>query len=172
MNWDAVGAFGEILGATAVVISVVYLAVQIRNQTVESKLAATRELAGKRAEIMRFVGSDDGIAEIWIKAIRSYASLKGIERMRASMLLHMVIRGAEQEFIHKGTGHADDPYLESVDRVLSRTLSFPGVRDWWETTGEGFNNEFQSHANELIASVKVSQISEDFDLQYENDTGV
>ena len=40
------------------------------------------------------------------------------------------ILDAEQDFIHMGTGHADDPYLESVDHVLSRTTSFPGFRQW------------------------------------------
>ena len=30
MNWDAIGAFGEILGATAVFVTLAYLAAQIR----------------------------------------------------------------------------------------------------------------------------------------------
>lgn len=32
MNWDAIGTIGEIIGATAVVVSLVYLATQIRVQ--------------------------------------------------------------------------------------------------------------------------------------------
>ena len=30
MNWEAIGALGEMIGAVAVVVSLVYLAVQIR----------------------------------------------------------------------------------------------------------------------------------------------
>jgi hypothetical protein len=33
MNWDAIGAIGEILGAIAVFASLIYLAIQIRNST-------------------------------------------------------------------------------------------------------------------------------------------
>ena len=35
MNWEAIGAIGEVIGAAAVVITLVYLAIQIRqsNQT-------------------------------------------------------------------------------------------------------------------------------------------
>ena len=33
MNWDAVGAIGEIVGALAVVITLVYLAIQVRQNT-------------------------------------------------------------------------------------------------------------------------------------------
>jgi hypothetical protein len=36
VNWDAIGAVGEILGAFAVFVSLVYLAVQVRHN---SKLA-------------------------------------------------------------------------------------------------------------------------------------
>lgn len=33
MNWDAIGAIGEVVGALAVVISLVYLALQIRQNS-------------------------------------------------------------------------------------------------------------------------------------------
>ena len=169
MNWDAIGAAAEIIGAAAVVISLVYLASQVRSQTVESKLAATRDLADKRADFMKILVTDDAAAEIWLKAIRDYESLKGVERMKASMLFHITMRGAEKEFLHIGTGHADDPYLESVNRVLSGTLSFPGLRKWWKTTGGGFNKTFQDHANELIAATEESRLSSNFDLTNENE---
>ena len=43
--------------------------------------------------------------------------------MRASTLFHIWARNSEQEFIHMGTGHADDPYLESVDHVMSNGMA-------------------------------------------------
>jgi hypothetical protein len=33
MNWEAIGAIGEVLGALAVIVTLVYLAVQIRQNT-------------------------------------------------------------------------------------------------------------------------------------------
>ncbi len=50
MNWEAAGALGEIVGAFAVVISLVYLAIQVRQNTTaiaaqaaHDALAAVRE---------------------------------------------------------------------------------------------------------------------------------
>ena len=40
MNWDAIGAIGNIIGAFAVVVSLIYLAIQIRTQNKQSKLSA------------------------------------------------------------------------------------------------------------------------------------
>ena len=33
MNWDAIGAIGEIVGAAAVVVTLIYVAVQVRQNT-------------------------------------------------------------------------------------------------------------------------------------------
>ena len=38
MNWDAIGAVGEIIGALAVVVTLAYLAVQIRASTRETEV--------------------------------------------------------------------------------------------------------------------------------------
>ena len=40
MNWEMISAVGQVLGAIGVIISIVYLAAQIRNQNKESQRAA------------------------------------------------------------------------------------------------------------------------------------
>ena len=45
MNWDAIGALSESVGAIAVFITLLYLVIQIRAQTKESRLTATRDLS-------------------------------------------------------------------------------------------------------------------------------
>src|SRR5439155_21986454 len=40
MNWEMISAVGQMLGAVGVIISIVYLAAQIRNQNKESRRAA------------------------------------------------------------------------------------------------------------------------------------
>jgi len=164
MNWDVISAVSEVVAAIAVIASVIYLATQIKHQTAESKLAATRDLSAKRVEGMQFMLGDEALSEIYLRAIHDYESLKGVDRIRASMVFHITMRNAEQDFIHMGTGHADDPYLESVDHVLSRTTSFPGFRQWWKTTGEGFNKAFQTHINELMAATDETPVSSAFHL--------
>ena len=162
MNWDEIGAIGEVIGAVAVVVSVIYLALQIRSQTAESRLAATRDLASKRADALKQLVGDEALVRIWLKAIRDYESLQGTERMQASLIFNLIMRNAEQEFIHKGTGHADDPYLESVDRVLSVNVASPGLQQWWSTTGNLFNNAFRKHVDQLIEKTDQISLSDQF----------
>lgn len=169
MNWEVIATFSEVVSAIAVVASVIYLATQIKRQTTESKLAATRELSAKRVDTMKSILGDEAVAEIYLRAIRDYESLQGVDRMRASTLFHIWARNSEQEFIHMGTGHANDPYLESVDKVLSNGVVARGFRQWWKTTREGFNKDFQGHVNELIAATEESPGSRNFDLPNSNE---
>ena len=44
MNWDAIGAVGEIIGAIAVVASLIYLAIQVRQSRASSEREAAFEM--------------------------------------------------------------------------------------------------------------------------------
>ena len=44
MSWDAAGAIGAIVGALAVVMSLIYLATQIRTQNREAKISSVHEI--------------------------------------------------------------------------------------------------------------------------------
>ena len=52
MNWDAIGAIGQILGALAVFITLVYLAIQIRQVRRQMRLSANQARWDALREIM------------------------------------------------------------------------------------------------------------------------
>ena len=45
MDWNAIGAMGEVIGAAAVVISLIYVALQVRQNTASSKSTVETEIA-------------------------------------------------------------------------------------------------------------------------------
>jgi len=53
MNWEAIGAIGEIVGAVAVVVTIGYLAVQIRQNTRSVRDSAFQE-------VIHSIGADGG----------------------------------------------------------------------------------------------------------------
>ena len=60
MNWDAVGAIAEVIGAIAIFVSLVYLAVQIRQSTQQ---AARALKANELAAFERNIESGNRIRE-------------------------------------------------------------------------------------------------------------
>ena len=59
MDWDAIGAIGETIGAVAVVISLLYLGVQIRSQTKQAQIAAMHDISvGFRETISHYAETE------------------------------------------------------------------------------------------------------------------
>ena len=55
MNWDAIGAIGDIIGAIAVVVSLIYVAIQVRdnsNQTKASMATTTTDAFNRMQEVL------------------------------------------------------------------------------------------------------------------------
>ena len=64
MNWEAIGAIGEILGAAGVIATLAYLAVQIRQNTKMARAATRQELAGQMQLLASDLVTVEGIASI------------------------------------------------------------------------------------------------------------
>ena len=64
MSWEAVGAVGEILGAIAVLVTLVYLATQVKQSNDLARFNASKELVNQFNEINRLVATDASLRRI------------------------------------------------------------------------------------------------------------
>ena len=154
MNWNAAGAIGEIVGATAVVVSVIYLAIQIRGQTEQAKLAATRDLMNSFNESLDRIVDDPTIAKLWLDGIYAYNDLPNTDRIRVSSLNQRLMRLIEQHHLHIKKGHIDPSFFASMDRAYSDWITKPGVQQWWESAKDMFEAGFAGIVDSQIAAGK------------------
>jgi hypothetical protein len=61
MNWDALGAVGELLGGLVVIATLLYLARQLSQTNKISKSSVARELQQKYTDLYTLIASDPGI---------------------------------------------------------------------------------------------------------------
>jgi len=69
LDWDAIGAIGEILGAAAVLITLVYLARQLSHSQSSTQLDATERLIRGFDEINRIIVTDASLRETLVKEV-------------------------------------------------------------------------------------------------------
>ena len=74
MSWDALGAVGEILGAGAVIATLLYLAKQLSHAVDTSSSAATDRILRGFDEINRLIVSDGSLRETLLKESQLTAS--------------------------------------------------------------------------------------------------
>ena len=72
MNWEAIGAIGEIVGAIAVVVTVGYLAVQIRQNTRSIRAAAVHQATVGASDFARSIAESEELARIFSAGFRGF----------------------------------------------------------------------------------------------------
>jgi hypothetical protein len=100
MNWDAMGALSESVGATAVVVTLLYLAIQIRAQTKETRLTATRDLSRDYLNAVDSITRDKEVFSVYLKGLAAYEDLPHEERIRIGMFFFRIFRVAELRYSH------------------------------------------------------------------------
>lgn len=92
MNWDALGAIGEIIGAIAVVITLVFLAIQVRYSTrsmdESNRLQRAAAIDRHADSVSRWrgrVAENEDLARIWFAAIHD-EKLSDLDRLRLNNL--------------------------------------------------------------------------------------
>ena len=149
MNWDAIGAIGEVIGAFAVVISLAYLAIQIRSQISEARLASVHEiLVGFRESVHTFATGD--VAEVLAKANKDYESLSGSEALKLLASVLPVLRLWEEAYIQNEQGRLENRIWKGISSQCSEYLSYSAINRIWELRSKHFDSNFQDHVNKSM----------------------
>lgn len=87
MNWAAIGAVSDMLGAAAVVLSLIYVAAQVRhNTTALSRAASADAIAGIRNWNETLIG-DPAMARIFSRGVEDMNALDEDGRTRFIILM-------------------------------------------------------------------------------------
>ena len=82
MNREMITAVGQMLGAIGVIISLVYLAIQIRSQKQESRSAAMNALVTHFRDLMRSQIENAEHCALWLRGLHSFDELDGPSKLR------------------------------------------------------------------------------------------
>jgi hypothetical protein len=148
MNWDAIGAIGEIVGALAVVVSLVYLASQIRIQNRESRAASVHQvIEGYRSSISAL--HEPEMADIWVSAIADFDSLDPSQRLRFVIYLTVALRSFEDAYYQWREGRLETDIWRALLTPLIDVKSTPAFDRFWELRRHHFRAEFTDYVDSL-----------------------
>lgn len=91
MNWDAVGATAEILGAIAIFASLIYLAVQIRESTNQASAQMHQNVAAEQTRVCDAITGDPENLRVWL-TMHSGGKLNREDRVRRLQLISRIVQ--------------------------------------------------------------------------------
>jgi len=87
MTWQAIGTIAEIVGATAVVVTLIYLAIQIRQNTASVTTATYDSVISGFNETNAIVIDNPDVADIFLRGNQDPTSLSDAEAVQYAFLL-------------------------------------------------------------------------------------
>jgi hypothetical protein len=144
MNWDAIGAISEAIGAAAVIITLAYLAVQIRQNTQMNASALRQSFYDYTARQMLHGTDSAEFSELLAKAGMTNETLSPGERLQISRMFHAVFVGYQGAYFQHKQGALGQEDWKTCRALLRSFWLFNGkewVDLWMQFKTGGFLDE-------------------------------
>ncbi|MDP9099584.1 MAG: hypothetical protein M3N48_11430 [Verrucomicrobiota bacterium] len=151
MNWEMLSAIGQVVAAVGVMPSLIYLAVQIREQNKERRRTGINVLTAQWSELVKTAQESREFAEMFLHGMQSFQGLDAPDKLRFSAFFTRFTRNCEGMFIYYRDGALEKPLWEEVERTMIDYFAYPGVREWWETRKHWLTDEFGAVVELIIA---------------------
>lgn len=150
MNWTKMSAVAETLSSVAILVTLIYLAIQTQQNT-DAIQAATRyeTLIADLGYLSTFVGHPE------LDALQYKPDLTDAEKVRLSSHTLTFIRMRENSWLQYQNGILDEATWVSYCGSIVAVLAPPRMRSWWRrfvVDRKIMDPGFISMVNELIAS--------------------
>ena len=155
VNWEAIGAIGEIVGAIAVVATLAYLAIQIRQNTTTARASATREIHDSLMAAHRPIYSSTEVARIVRLGSFEPDSLSPDERIQFDTAMYNLFAGFEIYQSQHRAGLIDEEIFSRVSKGIRNQISTPGVQDWWSKYKSDFSADFIARVEQELAEART-----------------
>jgi len=152
MNWEAVGAISQIVGAALVGITLIYLAIQLRQNTSALKSSTFLSISALMGSTMEVWATHSDLAPLLIKAQTGLDELSPAERARFGFLMMMAFRRVETVVVQRHLGFIDPELTEGFERSALSVLNAQGVRQWWGASKAAFSNLFSTWVDKNLDS--------------------
>ena len=131
MNWEAIGAVGEVLGALGVIATLAYLAVQIRQNTRTVRSATHQAWVSSMTEVNMLLPQSREFARVCLTGSADPSKLDPEELLQFDMYIVQMFNGFEALYLQFLNGTVDATYWNTKLQNLRGLMLSPGVRNWW-----------------------------------------
>lgn len=160
MNWEALGAIAEALGAVGVIATLVYLSAQIRHNNEQLRGAATSSVYEYQRTLTEMLSSDPELYKIALRGNEDLSSLDPWEQQRFA--IWCIHETGMWEMCHRllNQGALDEGLYRGKEAYWLQLHSSPGRREWWETQAVMLNEHFFRDVSDLLAEIPVRRLGE------------
>lgn len=170
MNWEAIGAIGEMIGAVGVIVTLGYLAYQIRQNTQQlaqnertSMAAAVNVSTTSYRENRRYIYTSAEVSRLMVKGMADPLSLDDVDRYRFRLVLHNLVDALLDIYAQTvKTGYSTEIWEMLGVKLIQRALATNGGRWFWSNFGDDYAGAFRAEVDRILEAAPLPEAPRDF----------
>jgi hypothetical protein len=170
MTLNELGNIGEIVSSIGVIVSLVYVAVQIRKNTETERTSTYQSVVSDFGSLNQTMSNNAELSYLYVKAMENFVDLKSDEKARVSQLFFVTFHYFENMYYQYRKGYLEEDVWRGWKRLMLTYYARPGFQTWWSVRRVVYSESFGGflEASELdieVASYKdVTQLDADTSL--------
>ena len=140
---DALGNIGDFVGGIAVIVTLIYLAVQVRHNTRSTRLASMQSTMLAAQNVAILPAQDRDLARVVRVGLTTPDELDADEFQQFRYFLMNLLRVHEDMFVQHRAGVVDDQTWMARSASLRTIFSMPGGRRVWDSSN-AYRDDFQA----------------------------
>jgi hypothetical protein len=149
MMLEQYAAVAEIAGFLAVIVTLAYLSIQIRANTIAMKSGARKTAVGLANSFASILGSSRECSSIFSRGLSEFDRLEDDEKVQFLNLFAMLIAQADAAHLNYELGIASLEDFDVSIKTQKRFLKTPGGTAYWKIYG-AHRKGFESYINENV----------------------
>jgi hypothetical protein len=151
MNWDAISTIAEVIGAAAVVVSLIYVGVQIRSNTIEARAANRQHHVDRAVNAARLAASSPELAGAIAKAAEG-KPLSPEEITQYRYFVRSLLYDVQEAYLLYVEGRLDELYWKTRAAIFVAYMTSESAREAYRSNKKlgVLHDDFLIWANEAI----------------------
>ena len=151
MNWEALAAISEIVGTITIVATLIYVAIQINQNSTMLRTAASQERVQRDFDITSPLIENREVAELWFNGRSDLESLDEVDKHRLMFFQRRAIVHWSSMFELRTLNLLSDPSWNELVWLIHSMNQDQGLRWTWSVFKESFEIPFQEFIEEQFA---------------------
>ena len=151
MNLQLLANIGEFVGGMGVIISLVYVALQVRGNTRSQRNEIESRALERLGSIQRELAANEDLSRIFHRCLYDTRSVGTSDRIRYTWYMTEFFSAMEYLLGQYKGGYFEEANFQRWEMTLCWWLTFPGVVDWWQCKPTPFRPDFEEYIEKLRA---------------------
>lgn len=154
MTLEEISSISQTIAAVAVVASLIFVGLQLRQSQKMERAAAQRDLLLRVAEWTRMVNREgEGAYDKFVVALRDYESAAALTQMQLDKFLSEFVFITESALNMHRDGFFSDGTWRGIEGAALALLRTPGGQQWWNYARHFVGAEIAEHLNRRLSKI-------------------